>query len=519
MKKGSPSSRERPVPETQGGLARLPELGFWALAFILSSALRVPYLTSPNFIVDGDESVLGIMAKHLSEGLEFSVFVYGQAYGFALLETLPAAFGFLLFGPHPAVLTGSMLLLFMAGLFFYERAFFCLTGDREWSRGLTLILSLLPVWIIWSVKARGGYLSAFVLLGGVLWIFATDRINTRKAVLGGGLLGLLGHSQAFWLPGALPLLLLPMVRGVNPRYLVAALISAITVVAGLLFLGSESAVYWNPTVLAGFRPAQIAFLPMYLHQLFSGFFYLEEIGNPPTLVYGVAWLLTAGFFSMFFAMGRAFVRNRDKAAGLVTVSFLASVSFLPLLNTVPPRYLLSVSVLFVVALAVWLHGRASSSRMLPRLCGNSLLLLLGLSAFQMTAFRPITPETSSHLREELRGLLRSFDANEIEAIYSVNGLLQWQIMFYGGEKIPARYSSTTDRYPAYPALVDSTLDAGGRTVLVGPLSTAILYAETPLAEVMGRVGRDYFVIPDPTRLLLEELGFEFEDRSGPHPQR
>ncbi|MFH1762964.1 MAG: hypothetical protein ABIF09_02125 [Gemmatimonadota bacterium] len=511
MKKEAPKAREMAVAEPPVGVARLPEIGFWTLAFLLVAGLRLPYLTSPNFILDGDESLLGVMAKHLSEGRGFPIFPYGQAYGFSLIETLPAAIGFRLFGPEPVVLTVSMLALFFLGLAFYERAFFGLTGDREWSRGLTLILAVLPVWIVWSVKARGGYLSAFVLLGAVLWIFARDRIDTRRAALGGGILGLLAHAQAFWLPGALPLLLLPLTRGKHPRYLVPVSASAITVAVGLYLLGGEGEAYWTPTVFGALQPAHLASLPIHLHRLFSGYFYLEDIATPPLLVSSVAWLLTAGFFVLLLASGRAFIRHRDKGSLLMAISLLAAVSFLPVLRTVPPRYLLSVSVLVVTAQALWLARRSSPSRTLPRLCGNSLLLLLCLSAFQMTEFRPIFPDTSSDLKNELHGLIDFFEANEVEGVYSVNGLLQWQIMFYGDEKIPARYASPTDRYPPFPAKVDSILADGGKTALVGPMSAADLYAQTPLAEVMVRVGQDYFVVPGPSRTLLEWIGFKFKD--------
>ena len=491
------------------GLAGVRGQFFWPLALLVLVALRVPYITSPNFFLDGDESMLGLMAKHLSEGREFSVFPYGVAYGFALLETAPAAIGFWLFGPSPTVLIGSMLALFFVGLVFYEKAFFSLTGDREWSRGLTLILALMPVWIVWSMKARGGYLSAFVLFGVVLWLAARDKLDTKDAVLGGGFAGLLAHSQAFWLLGIVPLLFLPLTRGKHPRYLIPAFITAVVVYSGLYLMGSGGDAYWKPTVFSGFQPARFVLLPVYLHQLFSGFFYLREIRTPPLLVSAVAWLLTAGFFSSLFLLARNLIQRREMKSGLMALSLLLAVSFLPFLKTVPPRYLLQVSVLVVVALAVWLGQRTSASRRLPRIWGNSLILLFCLCTFQMTQFRPINPETGSDFEGELHSLLDFLEKNQVEAVYSVNGLLIWQIMFYGEEAIPARFSSATDRYPRYPAKADSVLSAGGRTALLGPISAAAPLLKTRLADDILRVGRDFFVILDPSRALLEEGGFEF----------
>ncbi len=90
--------------QTQRGLGQLPGRAFWAVAFVCLAAARFPYTESSNFAVDGDESILGLMAKHMSEGREFPLFFYGQAYGLSLLETLPAAAAFLVFGPSPGLL-------------------------------------------------------------------------------------------------------------------------------------------------------------------------------------------------------------------------------------------------------------------------------------------------------------------------------------------------------------------------------------------------------------------------------
>ena len=84
-------------------------------------------------------------------------------------------------------------------------------------------------------------------------------------------------------------------------------------------------------------------------------------------------------------------------------------------------------------------------------------------------------------------------------------------MYFGNEKIPARFFSATDRYPPYPAKVDSVLGAGGRTALLGPIGTARAFDNTPLADDLIRVGQLYFVLLEPSRTLLQQGGFEFKD--------
>ena len=53
---------------------------FWRYAAILvvvAGVSRLPQLTSPHLLLDGDEAILGLMAKHLAEGREIPIFLYG----------------------------------------------------------------------------------------------------------------------------------------------------------------------------------------------------------------------------------------------------------------------------------------------------------------------------------------------------------------------------------------------------------------------------------------------------------
>ena len=476
--------------QTQRGLGQLPGRAFWAVAFVCLAAARFPYTESSNFAVDGDESILGLMAKHMSEGREFPLFFYGQAYGLSLLETLPAAAAFLVFGPSPGLLTGSMFVLFLAGLVCYERAFYNLVGDREWSRWLTLILGLLPVWIVWSTKARGGYLSAFVLLGALCWLFSRKDVGARRATLAGALLAMLAHAQLLWTPGAIPLALLPWARGARPRYLAWTSGSFVGVAGALYLLASSGATFSAPSVFGPPHASRYLALPFRLYETFTGFFYMGEIRDPTALVSALAWLGVAGFFASLVAAGLRFAVRRHLPSGVAALALMGAVSFLPVLRATPPRYLLSATVLLVVAQAIWLAGRSRAPSRPLRVAIIAVVALLGAASGGMKDFRPLNARTSSHVEADLHELLDFLAANEVEAAYSVSGLLQWQIMFYGDEAIPVRPLSPTDRYPAYPAAVDSIRAERGRTVLVGPLSANVRETRSTQRIRVGRRQRN-----------------------------
>ncbi|MEZ5283502.1 MAG: hypothetical protein R2712_01585 [Vicinamibacterales bacterium] len=47
---------------------------------------RLPQLLSPHLFLDGDEAVIGLMARHVADGRALPLFFYGQNYGLALFE-------------------------------------------------------------------------------------------------------------------------------------------------------------------------------------------------------------------------------------------------------------------------------------------------------------------------------------------------------------------------------------------------------------------------------------------------
>ena len=91
---------------------------------------RLPQLLSPNLLADGDECVLGLMAKHLAQGKEFPIFFYGQHYGLSSVEAAAGAAAFLIFGTGALPLKLSMLAVWTIGVLFLFLALSRLLGNR-----------------------------------------------------------------------------------------------------------------------------------------------------------------------------------------------------------------------------------------------------------------------------------------------------------------------------------------------------------------------------------------------------
>jgi hypothetical protein len=75
----APTTLTPTTPRAQGN-ARLRTVFCLVALAAMSIVSRLPQLRSPNLLVDGDECVLGLMAKHVAQGKELPIFFYGQHY-------------------------------------------------------------------------------------------------------------------------------------------------------------------------------------------------------------------------------------------------------------------------------------------------------------------------------------------------------------------------------------------------------------------------------------------------------
>src|SRR3989442_14989659 len=92
---------------------------------------RPPQLAASPFLPDGDEALLGLMAKHALQGQGIPFFPYGQRYGFAAPEVALVAAGFRVFGTSPAVAHAAVFVLWSAGALLLVVALRRLTGARR----------------------------------------------------------------------------------------------------------------------------------------------------------------------------------------------------------------------------------------------------------------------------------------------------------------------------------------------------------------------------------------------------
>src|SRR3954469_13572946 len=138
-----------------GGL--LAHSGWGVLALLgLGLAVRLALLLGPFGQLEADESIVGLMARHILQG-DRPLFYWGQAY-LGTLEPFTAAAVFAVVGPSTLALKAVPAA--------YSLAFIALgycTARRLFGTGPALLtagyLALPPFFLgLWSTKPRGGYI-------------------------------------------------------------------------------------------------------------------------------------------------------------------------------------------------------------------------------------------------------------------------------------------------------------------------------------------------------------------------
>jgi len=318
-------------------------LGLVAL-LLLGLVVRLAIIFSPLGELDGDEAVVGLMARHIAFLGERPVFYYGQPY-LGSLEAFSVAPFFVLFDSN----TLALKLVPTA----YSLGFLVLSGllaRRLFGTGPALAtvayLALPPsMWAVWSTKARGGY--AELLFLGEALLLATlalgDSMSRRLALLWGLLAGL-----AFWTH------LLAIV------YLLPA--------AAYLLLRRRTA--WRPAELALLAAgAVLGMAPLLLHNVVSGYPTLMALLQPPDIP-----LDPAAQFVRFFRVGIPVLAG----LGQPTTSDVLFDQDWPLRPAGQAWVALLLIVVLVAGLAMHVRSVRELVRGKPTDSGPALLLLVAL---------------------------------------------------------------------------------------------------------------------------------------------
>ena len=480
---------------------------------------RLPQLLSPNLLLDGDECILGLMAKHVSEGREFPIFFYGQAYGLAVVEAPAAALSFLIFGVGVLPLKVAILAIWLAGIVFYFLAFARPLGYTR-SFCVTLLLLLMPAWAVSSMKAWSGYVTGFTTLAILLYV--VTRGNAPRALswlVAGWLTSVIYFAQPLYLPGAIPIVAYFLLSPRRPAPVLLYVAGIVTMFVFIKLLPTSGVTTWTPP--APGNPAWLTSLPDVLAQTYTnltGSYFLRTPVEPePVTTFAASLWAVLLAAAVPLQLYRLASRRYLLWSHLLFVSVVSTllVNWL-LLDARDGRYLLPLNapLAFLAGVEFFdLAERVSLPRRLGVACLIAVLAVQGIAMNEFARFTYMWWRNDRHDMSEVERLDAVIDrlkANGVRYAVSTNALLQWQIMFYSREAIISRWTSPRDRYPPYISAVDKAVNEGQPIGVVGYVGyTGGFERLVPDPHAIVEIDNRYFVYVGAGKALLEKARFRF----------
>ncbi len=428
---------------------------------------RLPQLCSPNLLLDGDECVVGIMAKHIFEAKELPLFYWGQQYGFTLIECLYILPFYLLLGINALAVKLAMLSLWTTGVMFLYKMLRQLHTGSDWIPFLLVLVFIVhPAWAVWSMKARGGYLSAFTLSNVVLYIcfHPYHRKKGVTYVLAGIILAFIYVSQPFWLVGVVPLMLYAAFNSGKRLHLVLIISGFIPLFLLFRWYTANLFSYYAPSAYIpedfSRLQQQIVRIPVFLYHSLHGNYFFDMI-QKPNLFCAIQSVAFEVLVFLAVIAGLYYFIFKRKGNGL----FISSVVFIPacLLLTIffgsmQARYLLPVSGFLLITLQLYLNPIQTLK---PFYISSIAFILAGtVSLITFWNFRFMN-------NEMIFDMVRYFRKNNIRYVYSIDWSVPWQVTFYSNETIIIRMPMWQGRYEAYTRMADAAVNRGETVGFIG----------------------------------------------------
>jgi hypothetical protein len=515
-----------------GGVRRTAS---YSLALVaLGIVSRLPQLRSPNLLADGDECILGLMAKHVAQGREFPLFFYGQHYAFSPVETVAGALSFVVAGVGAVPLKVAGLALWILGIVFMFLALSKVLQTRR-SFWISAILVLNPAWAVWSLRDGGGYLTSFAASPALVWLLLRDREHETigRWLVAGALTALIYLAQPLWLPGLVPLVAAILLSRFRFSWAIGyGSVTAAAIVLVKIATATTSEAWGGPTMG---NPDLLGSLPRVANQIYvalTGSHYLYWAIDPPgpaTRIVAVVWcaaLPVAALVQIY----RLVTRRYCTLSHLLFLSVLSTLAAeWILLSARDARYLLPLSSLLVALAGVDLLD-LSERRLFPRsavVVTTTILVVLGslsLREFREFNFLWANPAQRWTEAKRLQQVLNYLEVKDVHHVFSMNGMLDSQLVFYSNEKVLSRWSDPVGRYPPYVKEVNRSLADGEPVAVVGytnqsgapgcwdvPICTGGIERLVANPETIFTVDNKYFVYVGADRSLLTRLGFRFWD--------
>jgi hypothetical protein len=461
------------------------------LILIGTAIVRFAILFLSQTHVTSDEAIIGLMAKHISEGRYFPFYFYGISYNASCAwEAYLAVIPFWIFGVGVIALKIPTVILSLVCL----TLFYLMTARLYPVRIATLaslVFALWPGLLVWHFQPRG-YEFYFLLIPALVILFLTIEKQNAPPARAFFFFGLL-CGISFW---GMELLLIPIVALwilllLRRKFSINGFASGL----GGFVIGYAPAIWWNLTHSfrnwhfvffekpeAGGLAARFglsAWREIIFHEMPKFFsaetvlWYYPETHWTGYVLYGVA--LVAVVMAAICALRWKDIRDSfsigfstDEASKDLLMLLLIGVSFVPYIIAPlrVPGYFLGATFFLSILVARCIDRLFTDTRIFPRVCGALMLLaaiFCGLDAIIHTATHDqietltLSPNRQDYHMARIPG--RDIDAvkddlarNQIKAVWTTISFV-YPLIFETNEKLIASESIFGVDRPVYPSSI------------------------------------------------------------------
>ncbi|MES2478775.1 MAG: hypothetical protein V4561_06800 [Bacteroidota bacterium] len=464
---------------------------------------RLPQLIGPQLMLDPDECVTAIMAKHFMNGDDFSLFFWGQKYGLTIFESAIIVPFYLVLGINTIAVKLAMLSLWTIGVIFLYKTLLAIShNDKLKSLLFTLVFISLPAWAIWSMKARGGYLTSFVLSSAIVYILFNKNSmqKTFAYLLLGVIIELVYESQVLWLIGIIPLLIYSLTKQSNYKKISLLILTFFTTFFLLKYYKTSILYPYTPPIsLPDIKNTSWYLLrfPEYLYNSLGGQYYFFFY-QPINLVNAIISIITVIVLFILTATGIVFIIKRkwDKNSFIFsTLFFWGFLLFNFFTYKQDGRYLLPISQFTLLSLYILINSDSVNKKISTILVSIILIGSIGMCTFWNFEFEP-------NKKKEVQDIVTFLSKNNIRNAFTMDCPYPWFLMFYSNEKIIARMPYYAGRSLAICDAVNNNWRKGEKTAL---LNYAYMLPERDKGTVT--IFNNFYVKINPSK---EEIESQFQ---------
>lgn len=226
----------RPTAPLPPSPTRRPMVTSVAAVCLLALAWRALLLWSGVVTFHSDEAIVGLMARHINQGLPIPTFFYGQSY-MGSLDSLLVSLIFRVAGEGVLGIRLVQVALYLGVLITTMLLASRLFADRRITLGVGLLLALgSPLFTLYTTISLGGY-GEVLLLGNLVLLLGWELRHRPEALWQWGAVGALA-GVGWWTNALIVVYVLPVGLFLLPIIVRRRLLGALLLAAALFMVGS-----------------------------------------------------------------------------------------------------------------------------------------------------------------------------------------------------------------------------------------------------------------------------------------